>query len=96
MATITKEKARSRLKAKKIPINVRVAFLSGELGNCCSKTNDKCDDKCIENFITNYLSDETFKKSVDNLLKEPTNEEERKLQQQQSKIMWPEPLESCR
>lgn len=96
MATITKENARNMMKAKNIPVNIRVAFLSGALGNCCSKTNYKCDDECIANFIINYLNDETYKKSVEDLLKEPENEEERKQQQQRSEIMWPGPVESCR
>jgi hypothetical protein len=96
MAIITKENARSRMKAKKIPVDIRVAFLSGALGNCCSRRNDKCDDKCIENFMTKYLNDEAYKKSVDVLIKEPKNEEERRQRQRQSKIMWHGPMKSCR
>jgi hypothetical protein len=63
MPTITKANARSRMKAKNIPVNLGVAFLSGSLGTCCSRTNDHCDDKCIENFIINYLNDEKYKKT---------------------------------
>ncbi len=89
MATITKENARSRMKTKNIPVNIRVAFLSGALGNCCSEKNNQCDDECIENFIISYLNDETYRKSLDAILKEPEKK-------QQSKIMWPGPSRFCR